>query len=59
MSKNPYEENTPEWQLFANMKQQEHLVNVYHDDVERYTEKRDKAAKMFDRYKNALDKLTK
>lgn len=57
--KNTYTSNTPEWQLFENMRSNEMLVKTYTEDIERYEEKRKDAAEKAERYRKALDKLTK
>lgn len=57
MTKNPYNVDTPEWQLWENMTASEKLYLQYSIDAGRYTkmaaEAREKAAK----YRAALDKL--
>jgi len=43
MTKNPYESNSPEWQLYENMVAQDHLIKAYTADIERYEQLRNKA----------------
>jgi len=55
---NPYEQSTPEYQLYEQIKSLEFLVRTYSGDVERYTQRRDDAVTSLERYKAVLAKLT-
>lgn len=56
--KNPYKDNSPEWQLWQQMRAAELLVGTYTADAERYARKAEEQRQRFLDYKAALDKLT-
>ena len=55
--KNTFANNTPEWQLFENMKGAEHLVVSATDDAERAIAKASAAREKASLYRAALEKL--
>lgn len=54
---NPYKQDTPEWQLFANMSHHLNLYRVYSEDSNRYLKMAEAQKETADKYKQALDKL--
>lgn len=55
--KNPYQQETPEWQLYENMISAEALARSHAADAERYQRKSAEAREKAERFKSALDKL--
>ena len=57
MSKNPYDPETPHWQLYENMRSNELLTVAYAADAERYTKLSQRAREKAETFKDALAKL--
>ena len=57
--KNPYDSNTPEWQLFENMASNEALAASAAADSERALRRGAEAREKAELYRVALEKLTK
>jgi hypothetical protein len=57
--KNPYNNDTPEWQLFENMQNNLVLVSTHLADAERSRIKATQAREKAERYRIALEKLTR
>lgn len=55
--KNPYNSDSPEWQLFENMVGAERLANVNYEDAHRSTQRAAEARAKADRYREALSIL--
>lgn len=53
-AKNPYASDTPEWQLFENMKGSEAQERAYYSDADRLTSLAQKAREKADKYREAL-----
>lgn len=56
--RNPYSPETPEWQLFENMKSLELAAAAFQADAERYIQKAADARVKSERYRDALGVLT-
>lgn len=56
--KKKFDDNSPEWQLFQNMKSNKLLVGTYTKDAERYTAMAAAARQKYESYKEALNKLS-
>ena len=57
--KNPYDPNSPEWQLFANMQSNALLQSTHMADAERSMRKAEEARHKAELYRVALEKLAK
>lgn len=55
--KNPYDANSPEWQLWENMQSSRLQASAFADDVTRYTQRAKEARKRAELYRVALEKL--
>jgi hypothetical protein len=57
--KNPFENDTPEFQLFENAVSADRQASAFNADVERYTYKAKEARERSERFVIALEKLLK
>jgi hypothetical protein len=57
--KNPYDSDTPEWQLWENWNSQDALIRAADDDVKRAEARRSAAITKRDQYERVLAKLGK
>lgn len=55
---NPYDPDTPEWQLWVNWNSQKHLVAAATADIDRAMKRRSSAIEKEEAYAQALEKLT-
>lgn len=55
--KNPFGQDTPEWQLFENAKSSEMTANSHHDDAQKSQQNSQKAREKAALYWEALAKL--
>lgn len=58
MDKNPYQIETPEWQLWENMKSSERQSLAFNADAERYLKKSQECREKSELYSAALKKLS-
>lgn len=56
--KNPYDTESPEWQLWENMKSSLLKSLAFANDAERYTRLSQEAREKSERYREALDRLS-
>lgn len=57
--RNPYDPNSPEWQLFVNWQSKQNLAIAYAKDAERFQRMAEEARQSAEAYREALEKLNK